>query len=45
MAYEKIRWKILTRLLETVEEIIPFVASWIVENDYYESSFGNDMMT
>lgn len=45
MAYKKIRREILTRLLETVEEIISFVASWIVGNGYYENSFGNNMMT
>lgn len=35
----------LTRDLETTEEIISFVASWIVENGYYENSFENDIMT
>lgn len=35
----------LTRDLETTEEIISFVASWIAENGYYENSFENDIMT
>lgn len=35
----------LTRDLETTEEIISFVASWIVENGYYENSFENNIMT
>lgn len=35
----------LTRDLETTEEIISFVASWIVENGCYENSFENDIMT
>lgn len=35
----------LERNLETAEEIISFVASWIVENGYFENSFENDIMT
>lgn len=35
----------LERNLETTEEIISFVASWIAENGYYENSFENNIMT
>ncbi len=35
----------LERNLETAEEIISFVASWIAENGYYENSLEDGIMT